>query len=276
VVVDGETNLVVGGEALWPPFVAADPFGAGIAAVLANVNDLAAMGAEPLAVVDTVVASETVARRALEGMRHASALYRVPVVGGHLTLTEGPPAISAFGLGRAGKVVLSARRAEPGQALVVAACTEGAMRADFPFFASFEARGTRLGDDVRTLARLAADGAAVAAKDVSMAGLLGSLGMLLECNRLGVTVDLTALPRPASVPLPAWVVTFPCFAFLLCVPPGREDDCLLAFQERDLSAAVVGTLDDSGQLRARLAGETATVLDLAAEDVTGLGPPLGA
>jgi hypothetical protein len=276
VVVDGETNLVVGGEALWPPFVAADPFGAGIAAVLANVNDLAAMGAEPLAVVDTVVASETVARRALEGMRHASALYQVPVVGGHLTLTEGPPAISAFGLGRAGKVVLSARRAEPGQALVVAACTEGAMRADFPFFASFEARGTRLGDDVRTLARLAADGAAVAAKDVSMAGLLGSLGMLLECNRLGVTVDLTALPRPASVPLPAWVVTFPCFAFLLCVPPGREDDCLLAFQERDLSAAVVGTLDDSGQLRARLAGETATVLDLAAEDVTGLGPPLGA
>jgi hypothetical protein len=276
VVVDGETNLVVGGEALWPPFVAADPFGAGIAAVLANVNDLAAMGAEPLAVVDTVVASEAVARRALEGMRHASALYRVPVVGGHLTLTEGPPAISAFGLGRAGKVVLSARRAEPGQALVVAACTEGTMRADFPFFASFEARGTRLAGDVRTLARLAADGTAVAAKDVSMAGLLGCLGMLLECNRLGVTVDLTALPRPPSVPVPAWVVSFPCFAFLLCVPPGREDDCLHAFRERNLSAAVVGTLDDTGLLRARLAEETATVLDLTAEAVTGLGPSASA
>src|SRR5918912_1367890 len=94
-------TLVVGGEALWPPFVEADPFAAGVAAVLANVNDLAAMGAVPLALVDTVVASEAVARQALKGMRHASGLYQVPVVGGHLTLQDGPPAVSAFGLGRA-------------------------------------------------------------------------------------------------------------------------------------------------------------------------------
>src|SRR5918912_1655254 len=95
------TTLVVGGEALWPPFVEADPFAAGVAAVLANVNDLAAMGAVPLALVDTVVASEAVARQVLEGLHHASALYQVPVVGGHLTLHDGPPAVSAFGLGRA-------------------------------------------------------------------------------------------------------------------------------------------------------------------------------
>jgi selenophosphate synthetase-related protein len=263
-------HLVVGGEAMWPPFVAADPFGAGIAAVLANVNDLAAMGAEPLALVDTVVAPEDVARRALEGMRYASQLYGVPVVGGHLTIADGPPAVSAFGLGRAGKEVLSARRAQPGQALVLAACTEGTMRADFPFFSSFEARGDRLAGDVRLLARLAADGVAVAAKDVSMAGLLGSLAMLLECNGLGVTVDLQALPRPPAVSLPQWAVSFPCFAFLLCISPGREDECLEAFRTRGLAAAVAGTLDGSGLLRARLDGEPTTVVDVASEPVTGL------
>ncbi|MGH9002222.1 MAG: AIR synthase-related protein, partial [Acidimicrobiia bacterium] len=146
------------------------------------------------------------------------------------------------------------------------------MRADFPFFASFDARGTRLGGDVRTLATVAGSGAAMAAKDVSMAGLLGSLAMLLECRRLGVTVDLDALPRPAWVGLPAWVVSFPCFAFLLCVPPGREDDCARPFRERGLEAAVVGTVDDSGLLRARLGPETATVIDLTTEAVTGLPP----
>ena len=36
---------------LWPVI----PYGAGIAAVLTNVNDLAAMGAIPLAIVDTIV-----------------------------------------------------------------------------------------------------------------------------------------------------------------------------------------------------------------------------
>src|SRR5919199_5024511 len=57
--------LIVGGEAIAPSFVERDPYGAGVAAVVANVNDLAAMGARPLAIVDTVVASEAVARAAL-------------------------------------------------------------------------------------------------------------------------------------------------------------------------------------------------------------------
>ncbi len=274
-VVEGDgATLVVGGEALWPPFVAADPYGAGIAAVLANVNDLAAMGARPLAIVDTVVASEAIARRALEGMAHAGRLYGVPVVGGHLTISDGTPALSAFGLGQAepGRV-LSIARAAAGQSLVLAACTDGTMRADFPFFSSLKERAADLSGDVRTLAALAAAGDAVAAKDVSMAGVLGSLAMLLECNRLGTTVDLDALPRPAGVPLELWLTCFPCFAFWLCVPPGHEEQCLGAFTERGLDAAMVGTLDGSGLLRARLGEATAVVFDLKEEGITGL-PPL--
>src|SRR5581483_7624738 len=116
-------TVVVGGEAMLPAFVAADPFAAGVAAMLTNVNDLAAMGAEPLALVDTVVASEAVARRVLEGLRHASELYDVPVVGGHLTIHDGPPALSAFGLGRAAPgAALSVRRSAPGQRLILAGC----------------------------------------------------------------------------------------------------------------------------------------------------------
>ena len=269
VVPGGEGSLVVGGEAILPAFVASDPFGAGVAAVLANVNDLAAMGAEPLAIVDTVVASDDVARRALEGMRYAAGLYDVPVVGGHLTRHAGDPAISAFGLGRAQRV-LSVRHATAGQRLLLACVTEGTMRADFPFFGSFDPRGERLAGDVRTLAAVAGAGACVAAKDVSMAGIVGSLAMLLECNRLGVTVDLDAVPVPAGVALADWLVAFPCFAFLLCVPAGREDDCALPFIERGIKAPVIGTLDDSGEVALVQGGRRAVVIDLTSEPVTGL------
>jgi selenophosphate synthetase-related protein len=273
VVPAGGETVIVGGEAMVPAFVAADPFAAGVAAMLANVNDLAAMGAEPLALVDTIVAPEAVARRALEGLQHGSRLYDVPIVGGHLTIHDGPPALSAFGVGRAtpGRV-LSVRNAAPGQALLLAGCVEGAMRADFPFFGSFDARGPELAGDVRTVAAVAAGGAAVAAKDVSMAGILGSLGMLLEPGRLGVTVDLDALPRPAGVGVVDWIGCFPCLAFLLCAPPGREADCAAPFHERGLVAQVIGTLDDSGLLRIAAAGAAATVLDLRSEPVTGLPP----
>ncbi|MDQ1398673.1 MAG: uncharacterized protein QOK20_605 [Acidimicrobiaceae bacterium] len=292
VVQDGDVTMVVGGEALWPPFVQGDPFGAGVAAVLANVNDLAAMGARPLAIVDTVVGPEALARKALEGMRYAAGLYQVPIVGGHLTIRDGAPAISAFGLGRAAGPgadrVLSVRNAAPGQSLIVACCIEGGMRDDFNFFRSFDERGTRLGDDIRVLPTVAADGSCVAAKDISMAGLVGSLAMLLEFRQLGATVDLAALPRPSDVAMGAWLTTFPCFGFLLCSPAGREDACMQPFHERGLAAAVVGSIDDSGLVRLRSEHEheheqeheheheqeheTATVFDLRAESVTGLRP----
>jgi uncharacterized protein len=271
-VVDG--SLIVGGEAILPAFVAGDPFGAGVAAVLANVNDLAAMGAVPLAIVDTVVAGDDVARKALEGMRYASGLYDVPIVGGHLTRHDGAPALSAFGLGRADRV-LSVRNAEEGQSLMLACVTEGAMRSDFPFFASFDERGERLAGDVRTLATVAGAGSCVAAKDVSMAGIVGSLALLLECHRLGVTVDLEALPLPAGVELAQWLVAFPCFAFLLCVPAGREDDCSRPFTERGIHATVIGTVDGSGEVAVAFGGRREVVIDLASETVTGLrGPTL--
>jgi selenophosphate synthetase-related protein len=261
---DGPGSVVVGGEA-----IATDPYGAGIAAVLANVNDLAAMGARPVALLDTVVGPEDLSREILRGMHWAAGRYDVPIVGGHLTRTDGPPALSAFGIGRARRV-LSATAAAAGQVLVLGCCLDGTMRTDFLFFPSFEQRGEQLAGDVRLLADLADAGAAVAAKDVSMAGLVGSLAMLLEPGRLGVTVDLEVLPAPHGVPLENWLSCFPAFAFLLTCPADRVEECLAGFTGRGLTAAAIGVLDGTGQIRLARSGVLATVFDLTREGVTNL------
>jgi uncharacterized protein len=263
------TNVIACGEALWPPFVAADPFGAGVAAVLTNVNDLAAMGATPLGIVDTIVADDSVARTVLAGMRSACEMYAVPLLGGHLTRHEGAPSVSAFGIGRTDHP-LSVANVRAGQLLVLACATEGDMRTDFPFFRSFEVRADKVAGDVRVLAEVADSGACVAAKDVSMAGLVGSLAMLLEHGRFGVTVDLDRVPHPEGIPMDRWLACFPSFGFLLCVPPGREDDCIEPFRQRGLAAAVVGQIDTSGEVALRRGAERATAIDLSAETVTGL------
>jgi selenophosphate synthetase-related protein len=264
-----DVNIISCGEAIHPQFVRQDPYGAGIAAVLANVNDLAAMGARPLCVVDTVIATADVARSILEGIRDACRMYDVPLVGGHLTDHLGEPALSAFAVGQASRP-LSVTRAAPGQSLMVAACLDGEMRADFPFFRAFEPRGSRMAADIRILPELAASGLVVAAKDVSMAGLLGSLGMLLERHRLGVEVDLSQVPTPVGVDLTRWLTCFPSYGFLLCVPEGGEAAVTERFSRDGLDAAVVGSLDGSGVLSIRQGSETMTVLDFATDRVTGL------
>lgn len=263
----GGGSVVVCGEAMHPAFVASDPRAAGMAAVLANVNDLAAMGAVPRGIVNTVVAPASMAAEALGGMAEAAGLYDVPVVGGHITEHEGEPALSAFAVGDAGRV-LSVNRARPGQHLVFAGCLDGRMRADFPFFTTIGSRGSRLATDVRLLAQAAQKELASAAKDVSMAGSIGSLAMLLEPGRLGAEVDLDELPAPAGVSLDRWLVCFPTYAFWLTTDrPGR---CVDLFRSAGLAAAVTGTVTGSGLLTVRDRHASRNVFDLNREPVTGL------
>lgn len=266
----GAEKVIACGEAILPAFVEHDPYGAGIAAVLTNVNDVAAMGAVPLAIVDTIVGPTETCRAVLDGMRFASELYEVPVVGGHLTNSADRVALSAFALGRCPGPALSATGVAAGQRLALIVCLEGRMRADFPFFPSFDERGRELAGDIRLLADLAADGVIVAAKDVSMAGLFGSLAMLLEPTRCGVSIAVDAVPVPAALTFAEWAMCFPCFAFLVTLPPASEDRCRLAVERRGLTYAPLATLDASGILELTDAGDAAMVVDLTVDDITGL------
>ncbi|HYR63901.1 MAG TPA: AIR synthase related protein [Actinomycetota bacterium] len=262
--------LLAAGEAMFPPFVAADPYGAGVASVVANVNDVAAMGGRTVALTNTLIGPEAVLGDVMRGMRFACDLYGVPMVGGHLSVWDGPPSVSAFIVGRA-SALLSSSHAAPGQSLLAAFCVEGRMRDDFPYFSSVRARGADLGHDVTVLPAVAEAGCCLAAKDVSMAGLLGSLAMLLEATGSGAVVDLTRVPRPEAIDLEPWLFTFPTFGFLLCAPPSRADECRQAFQARGLACAEIGAIEPGGCLRVCLGAEEAILLDVATAGVTGLG-----
>lgn len=268
----GSESAVVCGEVLLPAFVEHDPYGAGIAAVLCNVNDVAAMGGIPDAIVDTLVGDRDTCRQALEGMRYASMLYDVPIVGGHLTINPAVKSLSAFALGHCPGPALSADAVRPGQQLGLLVVLEGEMRTDFPFFRSFKERGPELAGDIRLLAALATEGSVVAAKDVSMAGLLGSLAMLLEPTRTGVTINLSDIPVPEGVDLERWLVCFPCFAFLVCSPTDRVHDVIASATKRGLTYAPLGLLNDSGRLDVRDGNQTVNVIDLQIEEVIGLRP----
>jgi selenophosphate synthetase-related protein len=205
----------------------------------------------------------------LRGMRDASLMYDVPIVGGHLTGADADPSLSAFALGQV-RTPLSMANVRPGQAVLLAACLEGRMRADFPFFTSIAEQASTLARDVRLLARVAESGAAVAAKDVSMAGSLGSLAMLLEFTRFGVRVDLDRMPQPRDTDPLQWLVAFPTFGFWLTAPQDRAEECSAVFEQHGLACAQVGQVTTSPYLTVVRRGREAVLLDLCAETVTGL------
>jgi selenophosphate synthetase-related protein len=266
----GDGFLVVCGEAISPPFLRADPFGAGSAAVVTNVSDVRAMGGRPLGLVDMLVSPDREhAAAVLDGIAWAAERLGVAVVGGHLTLGH-EPALSASCTGFA-HAPLRAHAARPGDALVAAFAVDGRWMSDTaPFWTALHDRDpAQLRSDGDALVEVAERGLAHAARDVSMPGVAGSLLQMIEGAGCGATLDVTALPRPAGAPLERWLIAFPSFGFLLAT--AQPEATCRVFTERGLAAAACGGFDATRSLRLAAGGASRTVWDLAERPLTGLG-----
>jgi uncharacterized protein len=265
--------LVVCGEAISPPFLEADPYGAGSAAVVTNVSDVRAMGGRPLALVDMLVSPDKQhAGTVLDGIAWASDLLGVPVVGGHVTLGHAP-ALSASCTGVATRP-LRGSDARPGDVLLAAFALDGRYMSETrPFFTALHDRPRgALRTDGEALVEVAEQGLCHAARDVSMPGVAGSLLQMIEGAGCGAALDLDRLPRPAEAPLERWLLTFPSFGFLLAARPEHVEAAAEVFTRRGLACAPCGVFDDTRVLRLAAGGAEAAAWDLARSPVTGLGP----
>jgi selenophosphate synthetase-related protein len=74
--------------------------------------------------------------------------------------------------------------------------------------------------ELRAMLGAVAQGRPAAAKDVSMAGIAGTLGMLAEASGCGAELELARIPRPGEASMGDWLTCFPGFAMLTTGEPG--------------------------------------------------------
>ena len=265
--------LVVCGEAISPPFLAEDPFGAGSAAVVTNVSDVRAMGARPLALVDMLVSPDREhAERVLDGIAWAAERLGVPVVGGHLTIGHAA-SLSASCTGVARKP-LRASAAEPGDALLAAFALDGRyMSATRPFFTALHDRSPEaLRQDGEALVEVAEAGLCHAARDVSMPGHR----RLAAADGRGRRLWRGARPRAAPPPGRRRARPLAADVPQLRVPAGRTSRAR-ARGVRGLRAPRpdvrgVRPLRRLARAQSGRRGDAAPVWDLSRTPLTGLAP----
>lgn len=271
---DGDGHLLFAIEGFLDSFVADDPYFAGWCGVMVNLSDIAAMGGRPVAVVDALWSSDTAGAQAvLAGLNAAAETYGVPIVGGHTNTRAATANLAVAVLGRAGKALLTSFDAKPGDALIAAVDLRGAFRDPRPYWdAASGAPPERLRGDLAILPGLAEDGLSRAAKDISMAGPVGTALMLMECSDVGGTIDLGAVPKPDGVPIERWLAAFPSFGFLVAASPDREGAVIERFTARGIAASRIGTIDASRVARISDRATEAEVWDFAKDPLTGCGP----
>ena len=247
---DGSGHLLFAIEGMIETFVAAEPWFAGYSAVMVNASDIYAMGGRPLAVVDAIWArSAQDAQPVWDGMTAAADKYQIPIVGGHSNCQSGGNYLAAAMVGRAGANLLTSFDARPGDSLIYACDQRGEWFGAYPFWnCSTTAAGERLRDDLELLPVMAEQRLCRAAKDVSMAGLVGTATMLAECSGVGLDINLDEVPKPPGVPLEKWLMAFPSYGFLLAVAPSAADEVCRRFADRSIAAAVIGSCNGTRKI----------------------------
>ncbi len=212
------TDLVATCDAIVPSMLERDPWWAGWCSVLVTVNDLAAMGAHPVGLLDAVgghTASQV--KRVLAGIRAAADAYGVAVLGGH-TQVGVHPSLCATALGRTAHPVAGGG-GRLGDEVTVTADLGGGWRPGYTG-SQWDSTTSRSSAEIGAMVSAVARARPVAAKDVSMAGLVGTLGMLAEASGCGAELDVARVPRPAGASTGDWLSCFPGFAMITADRPG--------------------------------------------------------
>ena len=243
VIRSGDEYLLLAAEGVYPPLLDSNPYLAGRTSVLTNVNDIYAMGGRPVALLDVLISSDDqTAEDVMRGIRDNAARYGVPVVGGHISEDAPHSSLSVFILGRA-KSLLSSFNAKSGDDLVFISNSKGKFVSGFNFWdSSSMLPQDKVTGDLELLAETAEEGLSEAGKDVSMAGLIGSLLMFIESSSLGAEINIDDIPRPFEVPLAEWMLAFPSFGFILSASPDNTPVLRDKFTSAGLTCERIGSV----------------------------------
>jgi selenophosphate synthetase-related protein len=276
VLLSGNEYLLLAVDGMWPKLVEDDPYAAGKASVMVNVNDIYAMGGRPLAMVNVIGSRRWRECEAiLEGIRRGCEKFRVPMVGGHYHPDASETSLSVAILGRAQKLLLS-HTAQPGQDIVLAVDLDGRAnpcRSVLSWDAN-SGKGTnqilaRLG----VLPTIAETDLCRTAKDVSNAGLLGTVALLLEASGFGGDIYVDRIPVPPGFPLNDWVKAFLSYGFVLCLDSDKTSPCQELFSQQGITAVPIGQVRSDKDVLLYFGQAKALLFDFGRESITGISPP---
>ena len=266
--------LLLAADGMMTGLLQNEPYAAGKASVMVTVNDIYSMGGRPLAMVNVLASGDPEHRsKVIDGIRKGCEKLNVPMVGGHLhpDSPHDAPSLSVAILGSA-KKLLRSHLARPGDHLVFAADLSG--QAGCTSVTSWDANSGKITEELlfrlEALPIIAENGWALACKDVSNAGLLGTLSIMMENSGTGAVIDLDAIPRPASLTLFKWLLSFQSFGFILSARPEFSRKIIDLFEERGIDASVVGTVEHGKKVSVKSGANTAALFDFAKDRITGI------
>ncbi len=243
------------------------PRAAGFNAVLASMMDIYAAGGTPTSFAVALSYSDPeIGDALLDGLINGSQTFRVPIVRGHTN----PRSSSTYVVGSATGTVkktnlLTAGGAETGNVLVLLFDEVGQRGESYTL--GWDSVTGRSSEEViqrlSVMNDLAIEQLLSAAKDVSVAGMIGTAGMMLEYSGRGGTLNLDSIDasRPTDIPLEDWIRMFISLGFLIATSDDNLPRVKRIADEHGLSTTIIGRADDSKAVKLKLGDDELVFFD---------------
>jgi selenophosphate synthetase-related protein len=272
-----EGFLLLAADGIMTKLLVNEPYAAGKASVMVTVNDIYSMGGRPLAMVNVLASgNEDHRAKVVEGIKKGCEKLNVPMVGGHLH-PDAPgsfPSLAVAILGYANKLLRS-HLAKAGDDIILAVDLKGdkGCRSVVSWDANSGKTPEELFHRLEALPIIAERELAQAAKDVSNAGILGTVSIMMENSGKGALIELASIPNPAEIELPDWLVCFQSFGFVLSVPPKNSAAVIALFKEREITAAIIGKVTEEPKIVLKNGSESKILFDFKKDKITGIVSP---
>jgi hypothetical protein len=249
------------------------PRAAGFNVVLANVMDIYAAGGNPTSFAVAVsYADAKIGEAMMAGLIDGSHTFQIPIVRGHTN----PKSTATYIVGSATGTVhksnlLTAGGAEDGDALVLIFDQEGQRGTSYKL--GWDSVTDRPSEEVvkrlSVMNALAETEMIHASKDISVAGVVGTAGMMLEYSGRGGCLALDSIDsvRPVSIDFDDWLRMFISLGFLVSVAPKDLQQLQAVSEEHGLSATRIGVVNNTSQLSLKMGEETRILFDFSSGPV---------
>jgi len=244
--------VLIAADGIWGQIMNVNPYWAGYCAVLVNVNDIAAMGGKPLAMVNIMsIKNDDIYEDLLRGINDGCLKFGVPMVGGHLHPDGDSDSLGVAIVGIAQKdKIITSFGAEVGDKVIVAIDLDGKPHEMFSlnWDTTYDKDAKLVRDQISAVQYLAENDYIKSGKDISNPGILGTLEMLLETSKKGAVVNLEDIPKNENMEWVDWLRVYPGSGFVFTAD---EDYCgyIKEYLARfSIEAEVVGEISDSNSL----------------------------
>lgn len=244
--------ILMAADGIWGQLMNINPYWAGYCSVLVNVNDIAAMGGKPLAMVNIMsISNDEIYEQLLAGIKDGCLKFGVPMVGGHLHPDGEVDSIGVAIAGIAQKdKIITSFGAEVGDKIIVAIDLDGKPHEEFAlnWDTTYDKDPELVRAQITAIQYLAENDYVKSGKDISNPGIIGTLEMLLEASEKGAIVNLEDIPRNKDVSWENWLKSYPGSGFVFTASEDKCDDIINYLKDFSIESNVVGEVTSDKSL----------------------------